>query len=64
MKKFKRIILYGLGNGRDHANHIEFLKCNDIEFCSLITNRNALMEKYNNVFYIDSINEAIRAGLE
>lgn len=59
MKKFNRIILYGLGNGRDHANHIALAKCRNIEFCSLITNRNALMEKYDNVYYIKSINEAI-----
>ena len=59
MKKFSRIILYGIGNGRDHANHIELAKCENIEFCSLITNKNALMEKYKNVYYIKSINEAI-----
>lgn len=60
MKKFNRIILYGLGNGRDHANHIELAKCRNIEFCSLITNKNALMEKYDNVYYINSVNEAIK----
>lgn len=59
MKKFNRIILYGLGNGRDHANHIEFTKCKNLEFCSLISNKNALMEKYDNVYYIKSIDEAI-----
>lgn len=60
MKKFNRIILYGLGNGRDHANHIELAKCRNIEFCSLITNKNALMGKYDNVYYINSVNEAIK----
>lgn len=52
MKKFNRIILYGLGNGRDHANHIELAKCRNIEFCSLITNKNALME--NMIMFIIS----------
>lgn len=59
MKKFNRIILYGLGNGRDHANHIELAKCENIEFCSLISNKNALMEEYDNVYYIQSVNDAI-----
>ena len=64
MKKFNRIILYGLGNGRDHANHIELAKCENIEFYSLITNKNALMEKYDNVYHIKSVNEAIEFAKE
>lgn len=64
MKKFNRIILYGLGNGRDHANHIELAKCRNIEFCSLITNKNALMDKYDNVYHIKSVNEAIAFAKE
>ena len=59
MKKFNKIILYGLGNGRDHANHIALAKCKDINFCSLITSSNALMEKYDNVYHVESINQAI-----
>ena len=57
---FKRILLYGLGNGRDHANHLALMKSKDIEVCSLIQNENALMEKmYNNVYRITNIKEAI-----
>nr|MBP3680745.1 hypothetical protein [Clostridia bacterium] len=60
MKKINKIILYGQGNGRDHANHIALMKSNNIEFCSLIRNENALMEQYKNVYYIKSIEDAIR----
>lgn len=60
MNNIKKILFYGQGNGRDHVNHIEMMKSNDIEFCSIITNRNALMEQYNNVYYIQSIDETIK----
>lgn len=59
MKKINKIILYGQGNGRDHANHIALMKSENVEFCSLIKNENALMNQYDNVYYIKSIDEAI-----
>ncbi len=59
--KHKKILLYGLGNGRDHANHLAFMKSPNIEFCSLIQNENALMEKqFNNVYRVKNIEEAIK----
>lgn len=64
MKRIKKIILYGQGNGRDHANHISLMKSENIEFCSLIKNENALMEQYENVYYIKSIEEAIEFANE
>ncbi len=59
--KHKKILLYGLGNGRDHANHVALMKSPNIEICSLIQNENALMEKqYNNVYRVRNIEEAIK----
>lgn len=55
-----KILLYGQGNGRDHINHIEMKKCVNIEFCSLIKEENALMEKEKNVIRIKDIQEAIQ----
>ena len=57
--EYKKILLYGQGNGRDHVNHIEFMKTKETEIFSLIKNENALMEKYNNVKVIKNINEAL-----
>lgn len=57
----KRILLYGQGNGRDHANHLALMKSPNIEICSLIQNENALMEKqFNNVYRVKNIEEAIK----
>ena len=60
MEKLKKILLYGQGNGRDHANHIAISKCKNIDYCSLISNKNALMEKEKNVYYIKTIDDAIK----
>lgn len=57
--KYKKILLYGQGNGRDHVNHIEFMKSKETEIFSLIKDENALMEKYSNVKIIKNINEAL-----
>lgn len=60
MKKIKKIILYGQGNGRDHANHLALMKSKNLQFCSLLKNENVLMNKYKNVYYIKSIEDAIK----
>ena len=57
--KHKRILLYGQGNGRDHANHIALSSSEEIEVCSLIQKENALMEEENNVIRINNLQEAI-----
>lgn len=59
MVKFKKILLYGQGNGRDHINHIELMKSKGIQVISLIRNENALMEQYENVKRIKDLKEAI-----
>ena len=50
MVKYKKILLYGQGNGRDHINHIELMKSKGIQVISLIKNENALMEQYENMY--------------
>ena len=57
--KYKKILLYGQGNGRDHINHIELMKSKGIEVISLIKNENALMEQYENVKKIRDLKEAV-----
>lgn len=57
--KYKKILLYGQGNGRDHINHIELMKSKGIEVISLIKNENALMEQYENVKKIKDLKEAV-----
>lgn len=59
MVKYKKILLYGQGNGRDHINHIELMKSKGIEVISLIKNENALMEQYENVKKIKDLKEAV-----
>lgn len=59
MVKYKKILLYGQGNGRDHINHIELMKSKGIEVISLIKNENALMEQYKNVKRIKDLKEAV-----
>jgi phosphoribosylamine--glycine ligase len=56
----KKILFYGLGNARDHANHYYSLNSDKIEYCSIIQNNNSLMEEYDNVYVIQSLNEAIK----
>ena len=59
MVKYKKILLYGQGSGRDHINHIELMKSKGIEVISLIKNENALMEQYENVKKIKDLKEAV-----
>ena len=59
MVKYKKILLYGQGNGRDHINHIELMKSKGIEVISLIKNENALMDQYENVKKIKDLKEAV-----
>ena len=59
MVKYKKILLYGQGNGRDHINHIELMKSKGIQVISLIKNENALMEQYENVKRVKDLKEAI-----
>ena len=59
MVKYKKILLYGQGNGRDHINHIELMRSKGIEVISLIKNENALMEQYENVKKIKNLKEAV-----
>ena len=58
--KLNKVLFYGQGNGRDHANHIAIAKCKNIEFCSLICNENALMQREENVYVVKDINEAVK----
>lgn len=58
--KIKKILFYGQGNGRDHANHISAIASEDVEVFSLIQNENALMEKSKNVIRIKNLEEALK----
>ena len=58
--KIKKIVFYGQGNGRDHANHISSIISNKIETYSIIQNENTLMEKLKNVIRINNFNEALK----
>lgn len=58
--KIKKIVFYGKGNGRDHANHISSLLSKDIETYSIIQNENALMEKEKNVIRVNDIEETLK----
>lgn len=54
-----KVLFYGLGNARDHANHHYSKGIDNTQFFSIIQNNNALMENYDNVYVIKSLNEAI-----
>ena len=56
MVKYKKILLYGQGNGRDHINHIELMKSKGIQVISLIKNENALIAR--------AINEQLADGVQ
>lgn len=55
----KKVLFYGMGNARDHANHYYSSNFENIDYCSVIQNNNALMEKYANVYVKKSLEEAI-----
>lgn len=60
----KRILFYGLGNARDHANHYYSKNMDNVDYCSIIQNNNSLMEEYNNVHVIKSLDDAITLANE
>lgn len=62
--KQKRILFYGLGNGRDHANHIFSISSEKNEVFSIIQNPNALMEKCKNVIRENNFDKVLEIAKE
>jgi len=62
--EIKKILFYGKGNGRDHANHISSSLSKNIETYSIIQNENALMEKEKKVIRSNCLKKTLDIAKE
>ncbi|WP_241169979.1 phosphoribosylamine--glycine ligase [Serratia marcescens] len=59
-----KILIYGSGNGREHATYVAIQNDIDCECYCAIKNANALFEEMPNVYRINDVNEAIALAKE